>query len=571
TFDLAFYVQALWLALRGEWHVSLLNVPLLGNHAEPIVFLATPLFALWPHPMWLVALQSIALATLPLTGWRIALHLGFSPRAAALLALATVLSPATGFVALHEFHPEALAAPFILLLIEARLKKQRGLFWLWFLTILACKENLALLLITFCLVHALLEWRRKESIGFQFRWNVLPLLAATACFVGYTRYLGPSLNAGNVDYLELYSHLGHSGTEIITGFFLHPQKALGALGKALAGGNLLWALLLPMLGLPFLRPHWLLIALPILLQHLLSWRVSEWSIRVHYAAPMIPLFWIASVEALRQTRLREVAAISILAACVLSQWLFGPAGDLVSEIKTAPLKSWERHWKKELLAQIPPETSVTAPLPYLSHLATRKELLSLHHVLKGLKTLSRAEFRPGPPGEVVLIDYADAITFDPRSGYYHPAMRTVDGRIIPSSDALLHAYLSSASWNRRTCNSMVLYRRAVQEDPAPPAPLVSPVFRIDEATELAEIKIRRGGTNRTFDFRLSWTRNGTPSQWPWCMLLVSGKSGAGFVIKGACVPELAAGRVDEEWSITLPPDIAPGLYEFSLLFYHHEN
>ena len=35
SFDLAFYVQALWLALRGKWMVSLLNVPLMGNHAEP--------------------------------------------------------------------------------------------------------------------------------------------------------------------------------------------------------------------------------------------------------------------------------------------------------------------------------------------------------------------------------------------------------------------------------------------------------------------------------------------------------------------------------------------------------
>jgi len=31
TFDLAFYVQSLWLALRGKWMVSLLNVPLGGT------------------------------------------------------------------------------------------------------------------------------------------------------------------------------------------------------------------------------------------------------------------------------------------------------------------------------------------------------------------------------------------------------------------------------------------------------------------------------------------------------------------------------------------------------------
>src|SRR6187399_1231785 len=65
TFDVAFYVQALWLALRGQWTVSLLNVPLMGNHAEPIVFLFTPFFALWSHPMLFVIVQTIALATMP--------------------------------------------------------------------------------------------------------------------------------------------------------------------------------------------------------------------------------------------------------------------------------------------------------------------------------------------------------------------------------------------------------------------------------------------------------------------------------------------------------------------------
>ena len=44
--------------------------------------------------------------------------------------------------------------------------------------------------------------------------------------------------------------------------------------QALTHGNLVWALLFPFLCLPLLRPRWLLIAAPILLQHLLSWRSS---------------------------------------------------------------------------------------------------------------------------------------------------------------------------------------------------------------------------------------------------------------------------------------------------------
>ena len=97
TFDLAFYVQALWLALRGKWMVSLLNVPLMGNHAEPIVFLLTPLFAICPHPMMFVAVQTLAFATMPFTAWRIGRGLGLAPEAALCLALATLVTPGDFF------------------------------------------------------------------------------------------------------------------------------------------------------------------------------------------------------------------------------------------------------------------------------------------------------------------------------------------------------------------------------------------------------------------------------------------------------------------------------------------
>src|SRR5882757_6541621 len=136
TFDLAFYVQSLWLALRGQWMVSLLNVPLMGNHAEPIVFLLTPVFAICPHPMLFVAVQTLAFATMPFTAYRIGKHLDLEPKAALLMALATIVTPATFSMAIYEFHPEALAAPLLLLLIEARLAERFGRYWLWFLAVL---------------------------------------------------------------------------------------------------------------------------------------------------------------------------------------------------------------------------------------------------------------------------------------------------------------------------------------------------------------------------------------------------------------------------------------------------
>src|SRR6185295_14993580 len=77
TFDLAYYVQALWQLIHGRLEVSVEPVPLLGNHVEPIVFLFVPLFALFRHPMLFVAVQNAALATMAPIGYRIAKRLGF--------------------------------------------------------------------------------------------------------------------------------------------------------------------------------------------------------------------------------------------------------------------------------------------------------------------------------------------------------------------------------------------------------------------------------------------------------------------------------------------------------------
>src|SRR5205814_8322297 len=121
--------------------------------------------------------------------------------------------------------------------------------------------------------------------------------------------------------------------EIFLNAITQPQKIVGSLGQSLRYGNLLWALLLPFLGLPVLRPRWLLIGAPILLQHLLSWRSSEWQIYFHYAAPLIPLFWIGMAESVAglerssriSDRLRAAIPIFVVVTCVAAHTLLVPA------------------------------------------------------------------------------------------------------------------------------------------------------------------------------------------------------------------------------------------------------
>src|SRR5437879_9547624 len=68
SFDLAYYVQAIWQLIHGRLDVSVENVPLLGNHVEPIVFLFDQLLAVFRHPMLFVAVHNAELGSMTLLG-----------------------------------------------------------------------------------------------------------------------------------------------------------------------------------------------------------------------------------------------------------------------------------------------------------------------------------------------------------------------------------------------------------------------------------------------------------------------------------------------------------------------
>ncbi|HEX8491185.1 MAG TPA: DUF2079 domain-containing protein, partial [Chthoniobacterales bacterium] len=526
-----------------RFEVSVQGVPLLGNHVEPIVLLITPLFLAFRHPLVFIIVQNAALASMGPVAFDIGRRLGLNRRSALLLAAGVLITPATAFIALHEFHPEALTAPFLLLMLQARLRGSLLWHWLWLIAVLACKENMALLVAAYCTVHLVLE--RKRPLAQLCVWYLWPLALSVLWFLVCTKLITPALNSGNIDYLALYNRLGSSAGDILLKAITEPGRIYTALSQSLRG-NLLWGLLLPFLALPLLRPRWLLISVPILLQHLLSWRSSEWMIFFHYAAPLVPLFWIALAESLVAVdrwksvpfSLRRSLPFLVLGGCVGAQLLLGPARDIALTTANWARQDQDRARKAAFVSQIPPDASVLAPLPYLSHLAMREKLYSLHFVLKGLKTLSREPFAPPPPTDFVLVDYNDSATFDGEAGYYHPAMKTVEGRVIPSSDQLLHEFLRRASWTASSSDELTLLRQGEVAPAALPPDLAStPVLQIGMGNILTAItKSGDELTREGFEIRMNWKFEDPRDVFPWMFLKLTSHGDKKVIIisKGLC-------------------------------------
>jgi uncharacterized membrane protein len=576
TFDLAYYVQALWQLIHGRFQVSVEGVPLLGNHVEPIVFLIAPLFLLFRHPLVFVLVQNVALASMGPVAFRIGQRLGLDRKTALLLAGAVLITPATGYIALHEFHPESFTAPFLLLMLHARLRCSLRAHWGWLVALLACKENMALLIAAYCAVHVVLE--RKRPLAELRAWYLWPMALSVLWFLVCAKLITPALNSGSIDYLALYDRLGASGGDILLKAITQPQRIFGALFQSLSHGNLLWALLLPFLGVPLMRPRWLLIAAPILLQHLLSWRSSEWTIYFHYAAPLLPLFWIALAEGAAGIErwtpvpvpIRRSLPFLVIAACVAGQILLGPAGDIAATTANWFRGEQTRARKRAFISQIPPDASVLAPLPYLSHLAMRENLYSLHYVLKGLKTLSRSTYSPPPPTDFVLIDYDDSATFDAVAGYYHPAMKTVDGRVIPSSDRLLHEFLQRCSWTVRASDELTLLRQGKSAGELPSStPGSGGIVEIATGTALTGItKSADELTEQGVEIRMSWNFQEPREVFPWMFLKLTPRDHRkGITIsRGLCAPEATNGPYQENWRITPSRQIPAGDYGVEVFF-----
>ena len=576
TFDLAYYAQALWQLIHGRFEVSVAGVPLLGNHVEPIVLLIAPLFLLIRHPLVLVVVQNIALASMGPVAFNIGQQLGLSRKDALLLAGAILLTPATGYIALHEFHPEALAAPFLLLLLQARLRQSLRAHWGWLLALLACKENMALLVVAYCAVHIVLE--RKRPMAELRAWYFWPMALSLLWFLVCAKLITPALNSGSIDYLALYDRLGASAGDILLKAITQPQRILGALFQSLAHGNLLWALLLPFLVLPLIRPRWLLIATPILLQHLLSWRSSEWTIYFHYAAPLLPLFWIALAEAVAgmdrwtpvPAPIRRSLPSLVIVAAVAAQILLGPAGGIAVTTNNWFSGKQDRARKRAFVSKIPPDASALAPLPYLSHLAMREKLYSLHYVLKGLKTLSRSTYDPPPPTDFVLIDYDDSATFDAVAGYYHPAMKTVDGRVIPSSDQLLHEFLQRSSWTVSSSDGLTLLRQDKAPSELPPSgPSPGVIAVMGTGVILASItKSSDELAEPGLEIKMSWNFQSPRAVFPWMFLKLTSRDRQNEIIisRGLCAPEATSGPYLENWHVAFSDRIPKGEYGAEALF-----
>jgi hypothetical protein len=225
---------------------------------------------------------------------------------------------------------------------------------------------------------------------------------------------------------------------------------------------------------------------------------------------------------------------------------------------------WAREWKSTMLAVVEKDASVTAGIPYLSHLTNRKQLYSLHHVLKGLKTLSRAEYKPPTGIDAVVMDTADRATFDPDAGFFHP-QRKMGERVLPASDLLLHHFMGQNPWHVVARNELAIYLSGAT---AQQHGFSGEGRKLDDFHALIACEGMPPRPADSMLFAMSWEVKPKRQSLLAASLYLKSADGHLFLVgKGPIAPGVESGRFSEAWAVRPPPSVPPGKYRGILLVY----
>ncbi|MFP5342151.1 MAG: DUF2079 domain-containing protein [Candidatus Limnocylindria bacterium] len=287
AYDLAFFQQLVWrIGHDGAWLTSFDDGSFLGLHFSPMLAVPAAIQHLVGHDArWLTVIHAAAVGALaPATFLFVRAALRPS-RHAGLVALGLAV-PAPFWAISQEitradFHPELVGIVLALLAGWAGLTGRVRIMWLSAGLALTAREDVAYAVLAAALVVAAVgAGRRARRHG--------RLLAVIAIVWGIAIFgvVMPAIRGDAVvDTARYYAWLGR-GPEIVLAPFTLTGEIIAALTRpqpwfVVAG------LGITLLGLPLLRPRWLLLMVPPLTATLLSSHLPQASLILHYPVILI--------------------------------------------------------------------------------------------------------------------------------------------------------------------------------------------------------------------------------------------------------------------------------------------
>ncbi|MGW7437483.1 DUF2079 domain-containing protein [Streptomyces sp. NPDC054849] len=362
SWDLGIFEQAIRAYAHLQVPVADLKGPganILGDHFSPIIALVAPVYRVFPGPVTLLVVQAalFALSAVPVT--RAAGRLLGRARGLA-VGVAYGLSWGIQRAVEFDFHEIAFAVPLLAFSLEAVLARRWRAALLWGLPLILVKEDLGFTLAALAVVVA---WRARPTDR-RIAWTALGAAAAACVFAVLVFTV----------VVPAFATAGYGYWDKIDG-----DGPLGGLATKLT--TLGWVLI-PTSGLLALRSPLLLVAVPTLGWRFLSGDDHYWSTDWHYSAVLMPVVFLALVDAIDTVRRGERPRLRAYALQLPTAVLAAALALAATSMPTAKLAEARTYEKPErvtaverLLDRIPDGATVEADTTPLTRLTSRCRVL----------------------------------------------------------------------------------------------------------------------------------------------------------------------------------------------------
>jgi uncharacterized membrane protein len=376
-YDLGIFEQAVRAYAEGRAPVSDLKAPgfmLLGDHFHPILMTLAPVYRLFPGPITLLVAQAALLAVSVVPVARLAMQRFGGPTALA-IGVAYGLSWGLQTTVDFDFHEVVFAVPLLAFSIEKLLRQRWVAAAAWAVPLVLVKEDLPL---TLAAIGGYLILRGQRRLG---TWL---LCGGIAGFVLILKVLIPAFHPAGV-----YGFAGDLGSDMTLWEVLldAPNRLVNPDTKLMT----LAAVLAPTAFLAMFSPV-TLIAVPTLLWRFMSTNPSHWVAGFHYNAVLMPIVYLALIDALTKgrailpqrsfTRTRRI----VIGVCALTAVVGITSAPLSKLTKTVTWQENPRAAAAHRLMDMIPSGATVAASNSLAPQLTNRSTVRLFPAMQGRRT-----------------------------------------------------------------------------------------------------------------------------------------------------------------------------------------
>lgn len=366
SFDLGTYSQISYLySHKLSFYSSLMHMPLIADHFEPILLLLAPFYKLFPTPITLLVIQAfmVGLSSIPI--YLIASHKIKSVLSRVLITLAYLSHPGILAAINFDFHTATISLlPLSLILYTWYFKKWR-LYWAALLFALLFKEDIPLFILGLG-IFEIIQKQRKQGIAtislalisfYLIKYLFMPFLSPGA----ESSYIASSMLPLD-DPITLLIILIQHPTFPLTIMLNSPMK--------IATTDIV---LKPFAFFSILSPLSWLTAIPYLFLRFSTTNTQYWSNNFHYNANLVPFLAVSAILAIEKYKIpKKMITISLLFALILGglspfSLVWSPKNWFVNDTSSYS-------YIYNSLAKIPTDAAVSAQSPIVPHLINREKI-----------------------------------------------------------------------------------------------------------------------------------------------------------------------------------------------------